>query len=60
MHQRNVRRNTRVQPADHLVKNGFLLADRFAPVGLGGVETVLLVHQFPDGSAVVVGERLYV
>ena len=47
-----------MQPADHFVEDGFLLAGGLCFVGFGDVETVLFIHQFPDGLAVVVGVRL--
>ena len=47
-----------MQPADHFVEDGFLLAGGLRFVRFGDVETVLFIHQFPDGLAVVVGVRL--
>ncbi len=44
-----------MQPADHFVEDGFLLAGGLCFVGFGDVETVFFIHQFPDGLAVVVG-----
>jgi hypothetical protein len=50
-------RYARVQSADD-VEEDLLLCAHLLVVGM--VEAVLLVDQFPDGTAVVVGERLYV